>query len=211
MKIACIIPTYNTPIEWLEDCIASVFRSLIFANKTHDFDFLLLIMDDGSNELHRPKHACTYRLGDTNKGTSFALNRGHELAKEWGADYVMLSGASDISHEHRLKKQLDYLKLHPDTDVLGTGLQAFRGNDHLKSIFKFIHPEKPMSGYLKNHHKFFITNHGTTIYKLDSVLKVGGYNEAVGRGQDVDLWSRMYPAGMKIRNIQDVLYYWRRN
>ena len=45
----------------------------------------------------------------------------------------------------------------------------------------------------------------------ESVKKAGGYNLCYRRGQDVDLWKRMFNLGMKIHTLPNVLYAWRRD
>ena len=55
----------------------------------------------------------------------------------------------------------------------------------------------------------WLTNHGTVMYKNQSVKDVGGYMLA-GRCQDVDLWKRMYKAGYKIRTLEPITYAWRK-
>lgn len=212
MKIICLIPTYNTPIEQLEGCIMSLSNQSRSIHK-------VIVLDDGSDvpvvdsicrTLPFPniKHVVINR-SETNTGTASTLNRGHKIATEEGYDWVMIHGASDISHPKRVEKQVAYLQSHPETDVLSTGLSAFKGSKH-NQIFSFVHPERPIPGYRKGHDKYFIANHGTVIYRNSAVMKVGGYTEGYGRGQDVELWRRMHESGSVFRAIPDILYYWRR-
>ena len=53
-------------------------------------------------------------------------------------------------------------------------------------------------------------NHGTVIYRNSAVMAVGGYNVTYKRGQDVELWKRMRANGSVFRNIEQVLYSYRR-
>ena len=213
MKIICLIPTYNTPIKQLAECVQSVMDQSYPVEK-------IIVWDDGSNkpeelikihDLITVKNHVILHVFESivNKGTASTLNRGHKIATEEGYDWVMIHGASDISHPDRVKKQVAYLKAHPETDVLSTGLTAFKGSKH-NQIFSFVHPEKPIPGYRKGHDKYFIANHGTVIYRNSAVMKVGGYTEGYGRGQDVELWRRMHESGAIFRAIPDILYYWRR-
>lgn len=213
MKVICLIPTYNTPAAQLIECVKSVINQSRSPER-------IVILDDGSVEPVNldwfilpadTKIHCLYvERSDTKTGTASALNRGHKIATEEGYDWVMIHGASDISHPKRVEKQIAYLEKHPETDVLSTGLSAFRG-EQSNNIFSFIHPEKPVPGYRKGHDKYFIANHGTVIYRNASVMKVGGYKDGYGRGQDVELWRRMHESGAIFRAIPDILYYWRRN
>ena len=141
MKIICLIPTYNTPIEQLEECIMSLMNQSRSIHK-------VVVLDDGSEipvtdsvfntlPFHGIKHMVVER-SDTNIGTASTLNRGHKIATEEGYDWVMIHGASDISHPDRVKKQVAYLEAHPETDVLSTGLSAFKGSKH-NQIFSFVY------------------------------------------------------------------------
>jgi hypothetical protein len=94
-----------------------------------------------------------------------------------------------------------------NTYLLGTNLYAFYTDDIFRNkIFTSHHPEFVDS----NEKKGWIVNHATVIYKLDSVIKCGGYDEGFRRAQDIDLWKRMNKAGCIFRNIPDVLCGWRR-
>lgn len=213
MKIICLIPTYNTPIKQLAECLQSIL------DQTRPPD-RILILDDGSIDpigysnavglvQLRSNTSFIIDRSDLNTGTASTLNRGHLYATLTEYDWVMIHGASDISHPKRVEKQVAYLQSHPETDVLSTGLTAFKGSKH-NQIFSFVHPERPIPGYRKGHDKYFIANHGTVIYRNSAVMKVGGYTEGYGRGQDVELWRRMHESGAVFRAIPDILYYWRR-
>jgi glycosyltransferase involved in cell wall biosynthesis len=217
MKTACIIPVFNTPPLHLMEAVNSV----IYQNGV---EVKIILIDDGSTN-EGTKKAIKKILNSSsawvceipeNKGTPSALNSGHSFIEQWGKDeteYVFLMGSSDISHPDRFRLQLEYMQKHPETDVLGTWLSAFKDDaDKLfrKKAWTFDHPEKPSPGYREGHDKFFIVNHGTVCYKQSSVMAVGGYDPKWLRAQDVNLWSRMHANGAVFRNITQVLYAHRR-
>lgn len=210
MKITVLIPIFNTkPAALLE----SVYSILNQDCGIAAIEKIILINDgstDGSTEdaisylqAHFPDIIKV--IDKPNGGTSSALNFGHATAQ---TDFVAIMGSDDISDKSRFRLQLDYLKKHPDTDVLGTNLFSFHNDDiRRKAIFTSTHRQIPTGA---SGDKRWLVNHGTVIYRQTAVMAVGGYNEKVGRAQDVELWKRMNDKGFKFRNVESVLYAWRR-
>lgn len=203
-----LIPVYNTPPEQLIECV----YSLCPANQSIEQEYKIVIIDDGSCEigtcdaLEFLKRSLDVKVHHfpQNKGVSAALNKGHELID---TEYIALSGSSDISFTERFKIQTDHLLENPDIDVLGTNLFSFSNSDYnRKPIYTSTHAYETT---LKERSEGWLTNHGTVIYKNQSVKDVGGY-KIPGRSQDVDLWKRMAISGKKIRTLKQVLYAWRK-
>lgn len=209
MKLTVLIPVYNTGAAHLIEAVDSILNQTQPEQRLHHE---IILINDGSTE-PETKKALTllsdlYGLTIVDKengGTSSALNAGHSMVK---TEYVAIMGSDDISHPDRFKKQIKVLQDHPDTDVLGTNLFAFYDDDITrKPILTTTHKMFP-EGLDKN--KNWLVNHGTVIYRQSAVMSVGGYNEKIGRGQDVDLWKRMKAADLRFRNVTEVLYAWRR-
>ncbi len=208
-ELTCIIPVYNTkPAALLEAVMCIV-------NQTHPAH-KIIVVDDGSTDyqtngilevINRLPSVQVVWMED-NGGTSVALNYAHKLVN---TEYVALMGSDDVCSQDRFKKQMEYLKLNPRVDVLGTQLFSFKDSNILRTpSWKSSHPLKPNSIKGAAGTNGFIVNHGTVIYKNEAVLKCGGYNVACRRGQDVDLWKRMWAKGYKFANLVDILYGWRR-
>lgn len=205
-----LMPVYNTNASELIECVFSLSKK----NQTIEQEYDIVLVDDCSTNLEtiaalkflESVLGCKILRTETNSGTSGALNLGHEyIASEW----IVLSGSSDISHRDRLKLQVDHLKQNPNIDVLGTNLYSFSDKDiYRKPMFTSNHA---YTRTLKDSDYGWLTNHGTVIYKNESVKKAGGYNLGYRRGQDVDLWKRMFNLGMKIHTLAEVLYAWRRD
>lgn len=204
--LTVLIPVYNTRPAPLLEC----FHSLIAAQKNRVFD--INIIDDGSTHPETLEvlkmivnHPYVRLLNKENGGTASALNLGHQYVK---TEWVAIIGSDDICHPEKFDRQLAYIEKNPDIDVLGTNLFTFWDDDIFrKSIYTSQHYEIPAP---RDSNPNWFVNHGTVIYKQASVEKVGFYNEKYGRGQDVELWSRMKAANMKFRNLTEVLYGYRR-
>lgn len=205
-----LIPVFNTkPAELIE----SVF-SVSKHNQTIDQDYKILIVDDFSDSkqthmaleyLKKALDVKVIRL-EENMGTSGALNRGHdEIETEW----VALSGSSDISFKDRFKLQVEHLLENPNVDVLGTNLFSFNDYDpYRRETYRTKHA---YTRTLRDSNYGWLTNHGTVFYKNQAVKDVGGYDLGFRRGQDTNLWYRMFKAGKKIHTLSNVSYAWRRD
>ncbi len=208
--ITAIIPVYNTPPHHLLESVYSLI------NQKGVEPFEIIIGDDGStNEKTKDsidlllKSSLRVRLFETefNNGTPSILN---DLHTRVTTPYILIQGSDDISDPYRVAKQLAYLKAHPKTDVLGTGLFMFRDGDITrKSIGTAVHKEAPTPKDRPNNPNWLV-NHGTVIYRKSAVDAVGGYNPQYKRGQDVELWGRMLANKAVFRNLTEILYAWRR-
>lgn len=207
----CLVPCFDTPGGHLIEAV----NSLLYQNGV---ETTVLVINDGSTRddtIEALKMlACHPRVRvhhlHSNTGTPAALNFGHAMID---TQYTVLMGGDDISHPDRLRHQIAYLEANPKTDVLGTGLWAFKdvGSSFRAKWFGFEHPEVPRPKmYPGVHDAYFLVNHGTVMYRNSAVKDVNGYDESKRRGQDVELWRRMHGAGKVFRNVTKVLYAFRR-
>ena len=208
MKLTVLLGFYNTPPHALAEAVHCL--------KTQDdkAQHEIILLDDGSTsratreqaDLLVSNHGLKIHRLDRNKGLAVVLNEGLYLAE---TEYVALMG-DDVCAPNRLKLQADYLSAHPEVDVLGTQLYSFLDDDiHRRPLFVSDHPERP-EPKKDSDNPFWIVNHATVVYKRSTILSVGGYDHTRRRGQDVDLWSRLYQRGATFRNLPQVLYGWRR-
>lgn len=206
IDFSVVVPVFNTAPAILKECIDSIL------NQTVEQLFKVYIVNDGSDnqetldylkKLKKNKKITVFNLKE-NQGTSAALNHAHNQIK---TEYVAICGSDDVLHPDKFKLQVEWLKEHPETSVLSTNLIGFKDSDaERKSLFSAnhgidCHPKQD---------RFWIANHGTVIYKNKDVKAAGLYDVAYRRGQDIDLWKRMYNMGFKFQCLPDVLYYWRR-
>lgn len=203
-----LIPVYNTKAAELIEAAFSVHPT----NQSIKQDYKILIVDDGSTNQDTLKaldflglqHGINVYHKHENGGTSSALNKGHEIIE---TDYIAIMGSSDVSFPDRFKLQVEHLEKNPDIDVLGTQLFSFKESDYTRTpIYQTSHKYETT---LKERTEGWLTNHGTVLYKNQSVKDVGGYI-LPGRYQDVDLWKRMALSGKKIRTLDVVTYAWRK-
>lgn len=202
-----LIPNYNTPPDQLFEAVYSVL------NQSYAKPFKILIVDDSSHRIDtlwaleclEKNPRITVEYLKENGGTSIAMNVGHKLIE---TPYIAIMGADDISHAKRFETQIEIMKRDPKIDICGTNLFSFYSDDiSRKPLMTTGHPKIPVP---RSTNKWWITNHGTVIYKKEKIDSLGGYDPLLRRAQDVDLWQRAYEKGLSFYNVQSVLYAWRR-
>lgn len=101
--------------------LEAALRSVLNQRYTH---WELILVDDGSSDatpdiIGRFNDPRIVRIADgRNLGLAARLNQAVELAK---GKYFARMDADDLSFPERLAKQIAYLEVHPDVDLLGTG------------------------------------------------------------------------------------------
>lgn len=209
MDFTIVMTVHNTR----PDCLLEALHSITTAQTIRHRQPVVLV-DDGTTDVYtlgvlaqveKRADVTIYRTPQ-NMGTSAALNLARtKVDTEW----IVQMDSDDASHPERLEAQLDYLKRHPETDVVGTNLFCFWDGDITRTpFFRSIHKQRPP--LRKGDNPYWLCNHGTAMYKQMKVQEVGGYDETKRRGQDVDLWRRMWHQGAQIRNVESILYAWRR-
>ncbi len=121
--ISVILPTYNGG----SDLFLSV-RSILM--QTYD-NFELLLIDDGSTDesLLLLGNIKDERLkifkNSRNMGLSYSLNLGISLSN---GEFIARMDADDISYPNRFEKQLKFLLVNPEVDLLATKCVTFDGH-----------------------------------------------------------------------------------
>ena len=128
-----------------------------------------------------------------------ALQIGVKLAKN---PIIARMDADDISRRDRFEKQIQYLKEHPEIDVVGSWITEFEDeptNIYAKRELPLNHAD------IYNFCKFRNPiNHMTVMYKKEAVLKAGNYT-ARKRMEDYELWAKMIYKEYKFANIPEYL------
>ena len=198
--ISILIPVYNTPIEFIEECFDSI-DSQTFQN------FEVIIVNDGSNEevtnyLQNVNKEKYFVFHQENSGISKALNLGLEKCK---FNLVARMDADDVMMSDRLQKQYDYFKYN-DVDILGTQIQLFGIGQHDQiTNHPLIIPKDMM---VKSD---WFLNHPSIMFKKDKITKIGGYNSEFDGLEDLELWCRALYSDYKLRNLSDMMLRHRRH
>lgn len=135
-----------------------------------------------------------------NRGLAASLNHCLEYVQ---GDYIARMDCDDICHPDRFKKQLEFLKGHPEFDLVGTFMQAFDDSGYHDIIEQKILPTKydlPKGAPFA---------HATILAKTSVFKELNGYkiSKYTVRTEDVDLWYRFFAAGYKGTSIPEPLYF----
>lgn len=174
----------------------------------------LVVVDDGSTDGTAAILAAAAAdprvrvLSNRTKGLVSALNQGVASCR---APLIARMDGDDISHPHRLAKQLAFLAAHPPIGLVATSFRHFPRR-HLK-IGMLAYEQWQNS--LVNHDlimaDMFVESpfvHPGVIFKKEILLALGGYRD-MGWAEDYDLWLRMAQAGVHFARCAEPLLFWR--
>ncbi|AEA00895.1 MULTISPECIES: glycosyltransferase [Aerococcus] len=191
-------PTY------LRQCLDSLVKQSLPAEEiliikdgplTEELD---AILDDFQEQY--PKQT-TIQAYPKNRGLGLALQDGVQLARN---EWIARMDTDDICRTDRFEKQINYLKEHPEVELLGSDVFEFDQSPKEPTARKVVpHSYQDILGYAKRRNPF---NHMTVIYKKSAILKAGNYQPLKGY-EDYYLWVRMLKNGVKAANLDDTLVY----
>ena len=169
----------------------------------------IVIVEDGklTDELNSIIKTYTSRYPQLFKIVALDKNVGQGLARNAGLKHcsnnlVALMDSDDIADKTRFEKQINYLKDHPEVDVIGSNITEFEGmpeNIISKKVVPLTQDEIFRFGKWRSP-----INNMTVVYKKDKVMSVGGYN-TFNFGEDYLLFAKMLVAGMKFHNLEECL------
>ena len=196
MDLSIIIPVYDTPPKYLEECLKSIENSKI------SYSYEIILVNDGStdfetlNFLEKLASENSKILQKENGGASSARNLGLKNAT---GEYVLCLDADDVL----LPSINDYIKFlneNPEFSVAYGDWQTF-GDMNYKyrpgkfSTFRHIYLE--------------MQPHTTSVFRKSVLEKVSGFNENFAVSEDWD-FGRVSVAGFKFHYMKAPLFLWRR-
>lgn len=144
-------------------------------------------------------------VNSNNLGLTKSLNKG--IAASSG-EYIARMDSDDISMPERFQKQIQYLNLHPEVDIVGGSLQEFDAtNDNLgtrhyprtnEDVLRYIYKASPLA-------------HPTVMMRRQIFDNGLSYNEKYRTSQDIALWFNALTKGYKIANLEDIVLKFRRD
>ena len=195
----------NDKPEWLEQALESIL------SQTLKSDDIVIVRDgvagDGIESLLKKYEKHNYvrviRL-EKNGGLARALNAGLNKCKN---ELVARMDADDIMIDGRLKLQVAMFNRNTDLDILGGQIAEFDGS--LKNVTGYRRVPTTESEIRQFARLRCPLNHPAVMFKKSVIMKLGGYNESIGRVEDYELWMRALNSGATLRNAPDILCYLR--
>lgn len=205
-KFSVLMSVYykENPI-YLRKAIESIYDNQILKPSE------IVLVEDGqlTEELYQEVVRQKSKLKDVLKIIKLEKNSGLGKALNIGIlnctnEFIARMDTDDISMPERFLKQINYLKEHPNIDVLGTFMSEFIDDTNniicikdapIENIEKFMKYRDPV-------------NHPSVILKKSKVLEAGNYQEIL-LNEDSYLWRRMLKKGAIFQNIPESLMYFR--
>ena len=168
----------------------------------------LILCDDGSKdntveiaESYVKNYPDKIKLlkNEKNMGLNYTLNRCLEVAQ---GDYIARMDGDDVCNKLRFEKEIEYLENNPDVALVSCNMELFDEN----GVFGVVkYKEKPQ---LKDFLKTSQFCHAGCMVRSPVFKQLGGYtvSDKFLRVEDYELWVRLYLAGYKGYNLQEVLY-----
>jgi glycosyltransferase involved in cell wall biosynthesis len=173
--------TFYNNADTIKDALRSIFGQT-FQN------WELVIIDDnskdGSFEIVKSIKDSRVRVykEDVRKGFVSALNRMTQLAR---GKYYARMDADDLMHPERLSKQLNYLKAHPDLDLVDTSMYSMNLQCQAVGIRSVDPSNKGPDRVLKKG----LLHHATVMGHVQW-FRENPYDPEYVRAEDYELWCR---------------------
>ncbi|ENV47591.1 hypothetical protein P255_01950 [Acinetobacter brisouii CIP 110357] len=204
MRISIGIPFLNAQ-AYLADAINS-----ILVQSYQDWE--LILIDDGSIDKSlaiaksfAQKDSRIHVISDgQNKRLPARLN---QIVKEASGEYIARMDADDIVSPQRLELQVDFLKAHPEIDLVSTGILSLKNDLTLVGYRGTINPKTISIADAIMGTTGII--HASVMAKKDWFLR-NPYNENNRLAEDYELWLMAYLKNdLKVGFIEKPLYYYR--
>lgn len=185
----------------------TIVRSIESIQKQTFTDWEFIICDDASKDgtydllcgIASKDSRIRVIKNEQNQGLSFTLNR---CISESSGEYLARMDDDDISHTNRLECQVRFLDSNQQYDIVGCNRRTFDE----KGVWNTFNDEGELSKHdiISGH----IFTHPTVMMRKSAVDQVGGYtvSDRTMRGQDFDMWCKMYANGSVGYIMRDVLF-----
>lgn len=198
-RISVIIGIYNcasTLVEALDSLYAQTYQ-----------EFKIILCDDGSTdntyqiaEEYSSKHENIVLVkNDKNMGLNYTLNHCLEYAD---TEFIARMDGDDISLPERFEKEIDFLDSHQEYAIVSCPMIYFDENGEFGRGRGGQEPTKTA----------FIYGtpfcHAPCMVRTEAIKDVGGYSYGARyrRGQDYNLWMKMYAKGYRGYTLEEHLY-----
>ncbi|BCJ88189.1 glycosyltransferase family 2 protein [Effusibacillus dendaii] len=210
--VSVVVPAYNSA-RYIRTCI----NSLVKQSYPH---IEIIIVNDASsdrtaNVIQNWKKSTGARLASRgriavavlprNTGFSGAITMGMFLSE---GEFIAIQDADDLSHPDRFKKQVQFLRDHPEVGLVGTNYAAFKSgsfkNQEIANWIRFGNEIKET--YAAGGHCIC---HGTIMFRGSIFDQIGGPTRRIEGAEDYEFIVRCIENGITVENLPDVLYYYR--
>jgi glycosyltransferase involved in cell wall biosynthesis len=203
VAVTVLMTVYDPPLAMLHQAVDSVL-----AQTFEDFEFLIL--DDGSKDEGVQAQLDSWASRDArvrvyhepHRGVGRTCNRGLALAR---GEYIARQDSDDWSEPRRLLLQACFLKGHPEIALVSADTYAHSADGKPLWRLRLPHTSGDLAQALWKGNPFV---HGSTMFRRETALAVGGYREGFPASEDYDFLWRLTEAGGAV-SLHEVLYHYR--
>jgi len=196
LKVSVVIPTYNR-LEFLKQAIDSLL------NQSHPPDEIIVV-DDGSSDgtkeylkkISKKYKIIKYYYFTKNCGPSKARNLGIKNAT---GDIICFFDDDQIAHKNWIKEIVKTFKENRDIGGVGGKLIELEPNNMVEKYLKL--------NFNINYSRDLPYLGGNIAFLRHVLLKVGGFDDRLKTGEDVDLSFRIYLRNYKIIYNDNMIVY----
>lgn len=206
--VAMAVYAGDNPL-WIEEAINS-----ILGQTYRTFLYFIVVDGDVSEAImhsidiaRKSDERIVVLTNDNNIGLASSMNRAIALGMEYKAQYFVRMDADDISEQHRLQRQICYLKKHQSVHVLGSALTEI--NEQGVKVGARVMPasHKQIVRILPRRCSL---NHPTVVIRYSVFHDGHRYQDSLKNTQDYFLWISLAAEGYIFRNLKDKLLRFRR-
>lgn len=202
--VSVVMATFNEPKKFIEESISSIL------NQTHRNIELLIADDSTSKETIKTIDDFAAKDGrvlvirrDERMGFVNALNECLNVAK---GDFVARMDGDDISLPQRFEIEIKYADDNPDVMIWGGNIDTIDENGTVISGRRYPTTTSSIRRMFVFRSPFA---HPTVMFRR-SIIELGfRYNPIYKKDEDLDLWLRLYKAGVKFGNTGVTLLKYR--
>ena len=199
--VSVLMPIWN-----VAPYVRAAVRSIV-EQSLADWELIVVddCSDDGSDYLVEAFDDPRIRLmrQQCHGGIVAALNR---AAREARGGYLARMDGDDLSHRHRLQRQLAFMQAHPELDLSGTDLCMIDAADAPIVRLRFPVEHGQLQRLLRIRP---CLHHGTWMLKRSAFDTLRGYR--FDTSEDFDFLTRMDTAGMRFGTLPEALYSFRKH
>jgi GT2 family glycosyltransferase len=206
VPIAVIVPVFDPPLEFLQECIASVRNQ----SACH---WQLIIVDDGSTSPEIQEYLAALEeqtSGDERVAVIRGVNAGISGAQNRGLDRVTCEYFGWLDHDDQLNPVAIESFSHAITDAKAPPAVVYSDEDKIDArgchFELYCKPDYSPELLLTQMYLCHFT-----VFRTSDVRDAGGFDSAMDGAQDFDLALRLMP-GWSRENVVHVpkpLYHWR--
>jgi GT2 family glycosyltransferase len=196
-----IVPVYETPADWLTECLNSV------KEQTYPH-WQCVVVDDASMSnatlnLLKQFTECDRRLvlirNDLNQGVAASCNTA--LAQSTGTHLLVLDHDDELMPQalHRFARCI--VDHHPDVIYADEAITGTNLGDVLS-----VRARPAFSPVYYLQHPYFVH---PVVFRISVLYEAGGWNTALPACHDIELMHRILALKPKVAHLPEVLYRWR--